>query len=118
MGARLLQRTTSFLTASAIAFNESFAKRLCSLRAKGEPSLIRSLLWRREGENVIPNEVVIFVPLDREAFLAAFNMTRARVTVSKTKPGFWAIIVNQVDNAAGIERPEFEVSRAGSLRRR
>src|SRR4026207_259485 len=50
IGARLhLERPTSSLTVSAIVFNESFAKRLCSLRAKGEPSLIRSLLGREKA---------------------------------------------------------------------
>src|SRR4029077_352228 len=62
----------------------------------------------REGEEVVPDRVVLVVPLDHEPLLSLLGVVRQRA-VSEPEADDRTFVVEGVDDPAGVERPEAEV---------
>lgn len=58
----------------------------------------------REGQDIIPHTAILLIPLDQESFFTVFRVTR-QGAIGKAKPGGWAIVIHNIDNAASVQPP-------------
>src|SRR4051812_31971830 len=65
------------------------------------------MAWLGEGDDVVPYRASRLVALDEEPLLPALGMVRQR-PVGKTVAHHRAVLVHNVDDAAGVEPPDAE----------